>query len=228
MIKVVDTPRINRYAVLANIASIGGMLLLLASVAVPMFLPSIATVSIVFMLVGMVIAMLGIYYANRWVRKPRPEEQIEKALKGLGEGYVLCHYPRMPIDHILLTPFGIVVIEAISYAGHFTYRDGKWKEAMTMGRAMRYIVEEHLGNPTEMAASEAELLRDKIFHAGMPVIPIKALVLFSHPGAQLDVNNPPVPVCKVEKLRKQVEMSGTKLSAEAFGQIHQYLEKQTI
>lgn len=228
MIKVMDTPRINRYALLANAASVGGLLLLLASVALPMFVVSLAPFSLAMMVIGMGVAMVGIYFANRWVRKPRPEVQIETALKGLGDTYVLFHYPRLPIDHILLTPYGVLVIETISYAGFFTYRDGKWKEGMTLGRAMRYIVEEHLGDPGNMAASEVQLLHEKFIGAGVPLVPVKAVILFSHPAAQLDIKNPPLPVCKTEKLRKHAEMSGAKLTPEEFKIIQEYLENLTV
>ena len=172
--------------------------------------------------------MVGIYFANRWVRKPRPEEQIEKALKGLGDTYTIFHYPRLPMDHILLTPFGILIIETISYAGLFTYRDGKWKEAMTLGRAFRYVVEEHLGDPTKMVESEAISLREKLNQLQQPNIPIKTVVLFCHPGAQLEAKNPPSPVCKIDKLRKFAEMSGAKLLPADYNTVKEWLEKQTL
>jgi hypothetical protein len=228
MIKVIDTPRLNRNALIANVASVGGLLLLLASVAVPMFVASLAPYSLVTMVIGMGAAMVGIYFANRWVRKPRPEEQIDAALKGLGDTYVICHYPHLPIDHILLTPYGILIIETIAYAGLFTYRDGKWKEGMTIGRAIRYIVEEHLGNPTSMAASEIDLLKSKLDKEGLFSVPVKAVVLFSHPGAQLDVKNPSLPVCRIDKLKKQTEMTGAKLTPDVFEQVKEFLKKHTV
>lgn len=228
MNKIIDIPRINRYSLLANVASIGGLLLLLASVVLPLFVAKLASLSLVTMVIGMGFAMVGIYFANRWVRKPRPEEQMEKALKGLGDTYTIFHYPRLPIDHILLTPFGILIIETIAYAGLFTYRNEKWKEAMTLGRAFRYVVEEHLGDPTKMVASEAQMLREKLIQAGIPNIPIKTVVLFSHPAAQLEAKNPPTPVCKADKLRKYAEMSGAKLTATDYSSVKEWLEKQTI
>ncbi len=228
MIKVIDTTRINRYALTANAASIGGLLLLLASVVLPLFFQSMATLSLILMIAGMGIAMVGIYYANRWVRKPRPEEQIEKALKGLSDGFILFHYPRMPIDHMLLTPTGVLIIETISYASLFTYRDGKWKEGMTLGRAFRYIVEEHLGDPGKMVTSEAELLREKFIQNGCPHVPIKKVILFSHPNAKLDIKDPPLPVCKVDKLRKHAEIPGAKISPEEYEKVRTYLESQTL
>ena len=38
-------------------------------------------------------------------------------------------------------------MEAYNIAGSFSYQQGHWKEAMTVGRALRYIVEERVSNP---------------------------------------------------------------------------------
>ena len=40
--------------------------------------------------------MVGIYFANRWVRKPRPEESLDKALKSFDDHYRIYHYPYRP------------------------------------------------------------------------------------------------------------------------------------
>ena len=162
MRQVIDLERVNRNAMLANIASIGGLFTLLASVLLPLFLPKTATLSAILMIVGLGVSMVGIYFANRWVRKPRPEATLEKVLKGLGDGFVLFHYPHLPADHILLTPAGVTVLETVNLDGVYTYLNGKWKESMTIGRALRYIVEEHLGDPTQSASDSAEFLQRKL------------------------------------------------------------------
>ena len=42
MNKIIDIPRINRYALFSNVASVGGLLLLLASVVLPLFIVKLA------------------------------------------------------------------------------------------------------------------------------------------------------------------------------------------
>ncbi len=228
MIRLIDSNRINRYALLSNVASVGGLLLLMASVALPMFYPALASISIALMAIGLGSAMVGIYFANRWVRKPRPEEQIDRAMKGLGDTYAICHYPKLPIDHILVTPTAIIVMETIAYQGMFIYKDNKWKENMTIGRAIRYIVEEHLGDPTRTVLSEVDYLKEKLKQEGLPEVPIRGLVLFTHPAAIVEAKNPPVPVCRIDKLRKAIEYPGAKISPEVIAQIVHYFEGQTI
>ncbi len=228
MIRLIDSNRINRYALLSNVASVGGLLLLMASVALPMFYPSLASISIVLMASGLGSAMVGIYFANRWVRKPRPEEQIDRALKGLGDTYAVCHYPKLPVDHILVTPTAIIVMETIAYQGMFVYKEGKWKENMTIGRAIRYIVEEHLGDPTRTVLSEVDYLKEKLKQEGLPEISVRGLVLFTHPAAIVDVKNPPVPVCRIDKLRKTIDIPGARISPESMDQLVLYFEAKTI
>jgi len=227
MIKIIDSPRVNRNAMLANVASVGGLLLLMASVALPMFYPSLSTLSLVLMALGLGSAMVGIYFANRWVRKPRPEEQIDVSLKGLGDSYAICHFPRLPIDHILVTPTGILVLETIAYQGMFVFQDGKWKENMTMGRAIRYVVEEHLGDPSRTVESAILFLKEKLALENLGGVPVRGLVLFTHPAAILDLKNPPIPVCRIDKLRKHVDVPGAKLDPGTIQRIVSYLESVT-
>ncbi len=77
----IDRQKVNARAQAANLASVGGLILLLASVVIPLFLPKWSTVTTVLMIVGAIGAMVGIYLANRWVRKPRPEESLDKRLR---------------------------------------------------------------------------------------------------------------------------------------------------
>lgn len=230
MKRVINQERLNLFALLSNAGSVGGLLLLLASVLIPLFVPTLTTVASITLIAGLGISMLGIYYANRWVRKPRPEERLSQELKGLGDAYILYNYPKLPIDHIILTPGGIVVLETVNLSGTFQYRDGKWKESMTIGRAFRLIVEEHLGNPTRSAKDAAEYLRRrlKVRSETLADVPIKPVVVFTHPAVHLDVKSSPVPVCEVEKLRKLVNSTGPKLKEDVYAELQEVLELVTL
>ena len=229
MRRIIDQDRVNRNAMLANIGSIGGLFILLASVLLPLFAPKMTIVSAVLMVIGLGTSMVGIYFANRWVRKPRPEDRLEKVLKGLGDGYVLFHYPHLPTDHILLSPAGVTVLETVNLDGAYSYIKAKWKESMTFGRALRYIVEEHLGDPTQTALELAEYVERKL--EALPGlsshIPVNAVVVFTHPATRLDVKNPPIPVCMAEKLRKHVEIGSVKLPQEDYERTLEYFETLT-
>jgi hypothetical protein len=225
---VMNKAKLAQRAQNANIASISGMLALLAGVVLPLVVPSVGpVVQLVFILAGIAISMAGIYQANRWVRKPRPEQQLSKALKGLDDKYMLFHYPAsLPCDHVLLTPEGVVNLETVNLAGQFIYKDGRWVERMTMGRALRSIVEERLGDPTRSALAVQHYLVGRLFELTGETIAVKPLITFTHPAAELDLQpDGPVPVYPSDKLKKHVSIDGPRLSPDAYQTIAGFLEK---
>jgi hypothetical protein len=224
----IDRQKVEARAMLSNLASVGGLVLLLASVVIPLFLPAWAGFAYMFMIVGMGVSMVGIYFANRWVRKPRPEESLDRALKSFDDQYRLYHYPSLPCDHLLLTPSGVIILEPFNLSGSFSYRQSRWKEAMTIGRALRYIVEEHVGDPIALARQvEEELDRRIKKEFGLEVtIPIKSVVVFTHPAVNLDVEESPIPICKIDKLKKQVTLNAPRLALEQYEKLSSFLESQ--
>ena len=226
----IDHQKVNTRVQLSNLASVGGLLLLLVSVVISLFFASWSNVAYILMILGMGMAMIGIYFANRWVRKPRPEESLAKALKSFDDQYRLFHYPRLPCDHLLLTPTGIVILEVYNIAGSFTYRQGRWKEAMTIGRALRYIVEERVGDPIlstrRMEVSLKELLRRELETS--TTIPIKTIVVFTYPAVELNVREAPIPICKIDKLKRQIPIKAPKLAPEVYEKLNLFLERMTL
>ena len=224
---VIDQAQVQRKRRLSNVASIGGLFLLLASVVLPLLKPEFATYSTILMVLGLAVAMIGIYFANRWVKKPRPEDRLDDALKSLNDFHCLYHYPKLPCDHVLLTPWGVLVLETINLEGEFHYREGRWKEKMGLGRALRYIVEEHLGNPIKSALASEAYLKSRL-NENTPAgreIPVHSVVVFVHPSAVLDVENPETPVCKVDKLRRYVNIKAGKLPVDVYDGARKFLDE---
>jgi hypothetical protein len=227
----IDRQKLNVRAKAANFASIGGLVLLLASVALPLFVPGTSTISTILMIVGVVISMVGIFFANRWVRKPRPEDSLDKALKSLDDQYRMYHYPSsLPCDHLLLTPSGLLALEVANLSGYFSYRNGRWKEAMTPGRALRYIVEERVSNPVTLSAAMVQEIKSRVEKEfeGEVKVPVRALTVFTHPTTQLDVEGGPIPAVKIDKLRKQVTIPGERLAPEAYEKLSTWLDGLTV
>jgi len=225
----IDRQKVNSRAVLANAASVGGLMLLLVSVVAPLFWQSIASFALVLLLLGGVTAMVGIYLANRWVRRPRPEESLDKALKSFDDNYRLYHYPSLPCDHILLTPSGVVALEVVNLPGSFSYRDGRWKEAMTIGRALRYMVEPRVADPAAVAlAMTAELQRWFKDHLdSRPDLPVKVLTVFTHPDVELEIEDASMPAYVIAKLRKHAVPQAGRLSPQLYEELTACLERVT-
>lgn len=226
----IDRQKIERRARLSNLASLGGLVLLLGSVLLPLFLPALAKIAYVLMIAGIGVAMIGIYFANRWVRKPRPETSLPLALKSFDDKYRLYLYSSLPCDHILLTPAGVVALETTNLAGQFSLQNGQWKEAMSIGRALRYIVEEPVRNPIPSAQQLEQELKESLLKELGPgiAIPIKTVFVFTHPAANLNIKDSPVPVCKVDKLKKHVTLNAARLDAGVYEKIASFLEQKTL
>lgn len=228
MKQIINREKVKKRALLANTGSIGGLMLLLVSVLLPLFLPGIATISGILMVVGLGIAMIGIYFANRWVKKPRPEDVLAGTMKGLGDDYVLFSYPEGLADHVILTPSDLKVIETVNIGGEISFKNGKWKERMNMGRAMRYIVEEHLGDPVQSVINEAEKIKAKVNSLAdlEKTVPVQPIVVFTHPGVLLDVKDTSVPVTTIKKVRKYLTASSVKLSKQEYDAVFAFLEQR--
>jgi hypothetical protein len=227
----VDRQKVNARASAANAASVGGLLLLLGSLLLPYIFPRTAAFSLLLLAAGGMLAMVGIYLANRWVRKPRPEDSLAKALKSFDDQYRLFHYPaRCPSEHVLLTPSGVIGLEVVNLAGSFAYRKGRWREAMTMGRALRYLVEPRVVDPSLLATgmgADLKLWIDRHVPERAKV-PLKVLTVFTHPGVFLEIDRGGFPACTIDKLRKQVNLGGGKLTAAHYEALAAALEEATL
>lgn len=223
---ILDQDALRRRARLSHAASLGGLLLILASVAISLWKPNATLLTSILLVVGFAVSVIGIYYANRWVKKPRPEQVLNNALKGLSDKHRLYHY-ALPCDHVLLMPNGLVVIETVNLEGHFTYRDGKWRQKITPGRAMRFFVEEKLGNPIQRARDCADhlkgLLQDELpADTNLTVHPI---LVFTHPMVDLHLENPEIAVCQPKSLRSRIPKKLTRLEPEVYQAIQSRLDQ---
>lgn len=228
MKSIINQPKLARRATISNVASVGGLFLLLASVVIPLFWQEYVRYANILLLVGLGVSMIGIYYANRWVKKPRPEVSLDTTLKSLSNAHQLYHYPSIPTDHVLLTPNGVVVLETVNLAGQFTYKNGRWREHMTFGRTLRYIVEEHLGDPLKSAHLGMVYLEKRLRQVvGEEVrLPVKAVVVFTHPAVRLEIEDPPLPVVTLDKLKKHLQLPGPRLEQAVYDPIAAYLESK--
>jgi len=224
---LMDREGLRKRATASHAASLGGLAVILGAVVLSMARPEWATLTAVLIVAGFAISTVGIYFANRWVKKPRPEDTLALALKGLGDPHRIYHY-LLPADHVLLTPSAVMVIETVSLEGRFVFRDGRWKQQMPLGRALRFFVEETFGDPTVRAQAEAAQLRD-LLQARLPgdaaPVPVLAVVLFVHPNAEVVADSPPVPVCQPAQLRRRIPSHLPKLPSARFEQVRAALDE---
>lgn len=223
---IIDRDKLQRRARFSHAASLGGMLAILVSVALPLWRASLTTISTVLLVAGFVVATVGIYFANRWVKRPRPEDTIDQALKGSSDTWRMYHY-AFAAEHLLATPNGLIAIDSCTLEGAFTYKEGRWRQKLTPGRAMRFFVEESFGNPIERALGQARTvqtwLESKL--ADGTRVPVQAMVVFVHPAARLEVQGSPIPVVTPDRLRKRIPQDMPKLPDEVFARVRVILDQ---
>ena len=227
MKSIIDNKSVLLRARLANAMSVGGLLLLLASLLLPYLRRGFELTASFLLLIGLFLAMVGIYLANRWVRKPRPEAVLDSELKSLSDAYCLYHYRHKAADHILLTPYSVIVLETVNLEGRFIYKKGRWQEYMKFGRALRYIVEEHLGNPVKAALSAQTYLQRQISNKveNGDAVPVKAVVVFTHPRCILELEETEIPVVKAAQLKRTISEKGAKMPTELYEKVKAFLDR---
>ena len=220
MKNMINLAKVRRNSSLSHGGSILGLMLLFGSLLLPYYVPGIPVALTIFLvLLGLGLAMAGIFFANRWVRKPRPEFELPKAFEKLSDDYVLFNYGDLPADHILLTPAEVFVLETVNIAGFFTLKKGKWSERMKLGRALRYVVEEHVSNPSQIAIDEAKALADELgkLEGLTSKIVVNPMVVFIHPSAIFEVDQQPIPIVALAKAAKHVRSKGARMPQEDYG-----------
>jgi hypothetical protein len=164
--------------------------------------------SLIFLIVGFLLAQFGNYNLRRWGRSPRPDEVIETALKGFDDRYHLYSW-TLPAPFVLLSPQGLYSFVTRDQTGEITVNGSQWRSKFSLGRALLAFAQEGMGNPTSEAQEGASRLGNWI-RAELPDVPVEVLpaVVFINPKAQLQVNDPAVPVMDAASLKKWLRGAG--------------------
>jgi hypothetical protein len=203
---------IKRNAKIGQYVSLAGLLLVLGTIVFLvqfMRAPESATQTNTFLLwgilfLGIALSQVSMYFGTRWGR--RPDEAIDKALKGLPGDYTLYHYTS-PVPHLIVGPAGIWLILPYHMRGNVTYRKNRWRIGGG-GFAQSYLRlfgQESVGRPDlevgSQAASLEKLLRKK-FDEGEEIPPIYAALVFLDEKVEINAEGSPLPAVQAKKLRE--------------------------
>lgn len=187
--------------------ALGGMLVLIGGLVVSFRAqqaPSMIAVSYGALLVGMILSSIGIYLADKWVQEPRTDEALKDALKGFDDRYTLYNYV-LPADHVLASPYGLMVFAAKRHGDTVRYEDGRWRHEQGLFKRLQSISRERLGDPIREMESGVqameELLADELPDAD---VPLDGVIVFTHPDVILETGGAPADVLHVKKLKGYV------------------------
>jgi membrane protein implicated in regulation of membrane protease activity len=198
---------IHRRGRLGTYASIGGI----AVLAVGMFASfqgRYMWVALAALVIGFLLAQYGTYSLRRWGRKPRPDQALATAMKGFDDRYHFYAW-GLPAPYVLLGPQGVYNFITRDQTGQVTVNGSQWRSKFTLGRALLFFAQEGLGNPTDEALSQASRLNAWI-KSKQPDLSaeVQPVIVFIDERAQLQVNEPSVPVLDAKGLKKWMRGSG--------------------
>lgn len=200
---------IRRNARIAQVAMVAGLLILVGGMVISFRSTEQFGLSLAALLLGFTLSQIGIYFGNRWGRRPRPDEMLNQALKGLDGRYALYHY-LTPASHLLVGPAGIWALFPRNQRGTISYEKGRWRQrggGLTM-TYLRIFAQEGLGRPDLEIQNEVENLEkflQKLIEDGEDLPLINAALIFTNENTVIDIDSDdelPAPTLAVGKLKE--------------------------
>ena len=195
---------INRNARIGQIVTIAALAILGGGMYITFTKPEMINISITALLAGFLLSQIGIYFTNRWGRKPRPDDLLDKALKGLDKQYAIYHY-HTPASHVLVGPAGVWTLIPKHQGGTVTYSKNRWRQKSggIFQAYLKIFAQEGLGRPDLELESEREALQ-RYLAKNLPDLelpPIQAALVFTHPEVDIQVDGAPAPTIPMKKLK---------------------------
>jgi len=202
---VTNTKLIKRNAKIGQYTSIGALVILGIALYISFKDSTKFAYSLGALLLGFFLSQIGMYYGNRWGRSPRPDELIDKGLKGLGREYTIYHYVTAA-PHLLVGPAGVWTLMPYYQSGIIVYEKKRWKSrgGGFIQSYLRLFGQENIGRPEIESEAGIESIKrylTRILPEGSEVPPIKSLLLFTSPKVELKVEDPPLPTITPKDLK---------------------------
>lgn len=158
--------------------------------------------TLLLLVLGFIFSNISSSLVNHWVKEPRADQTLQKALKGFDSKNYLFNYTTKAA-HIFLTPQKVYAITTKGQNGSVEVNGKKWKRPFSVGRLLRYFAEENFGNPTFEAQQNADAVY-KMMDAVLPddaAVPLEPLIVFTNPDVNLTIHSTEIPVLKAAKLK---------------------------
>lgn len=200
-----DEKFISKKAKMGRYFSLAGLVVLSIGMYVSFAYPDYFDVSLLCLVIGFSIASIGSYNVSRWVKPPRGDEVLDKALKGRSNKYLLVNY-LLPVPHVLLAPFGVFVLHPKKQNGEITYRGGgKWQHKKDVRRRLKLFFggEQSLGHPNSELAADIGVIQ-KYLSGNLPDegINVEGAVVFLDEEANIELLSDDIQVLKPKDLKK--------------------------
>jgi hypothetical protein len=166
--------------------------------------PQLFTYAMTSLVLGFILTQISMYMGNRWGRSPRPDENLDAALKGLPGDYTVYHF-MTPAAHVVVGPAGIWTLIPYRQRGVVTYNKDRWRigKGGALQAYMSIFGQEGIGRPDMEAEGEIrdmkKLLAKSLGEAEIP--PVQAVLVFMHEQVDIQVDGAPIPALKLKQLK---------------------------
>lgn len=165
--------------------------------------PRLILVSYILMLSGFVLFNLGMQQVGKWTRNPRNDQAIDHHLKNLPDRYSVVHYAPVGnkrIEHVVVHPGGAVVLTSKEIDGTIVENGPKWRRKGAGFRRFFSFSGPQLGNPSVETDDGVNRLEKLLAEKAMEV-DVEGAIVFLHPQAELEIENPDYPVLHADELQ---------------------------
>ena len=145
---------------------------------------------------GLVLVLIGFGYwtgASSTRKGLQGEQTVASELSYLNDEFLLLNDVMLPggrgnIDHILIGPTGVFVLETKNFSGKYVCYGDQW---FFQGVRQKYDV----SSVSAQAKNNAHILASLLHTSGFTV-DVNPVIVFTHPSVQLWLHHPTVPVLK--------------------------------
>jgi len=183
-------------------AILAGLLTLMTGLIISFAKPEWVTLVLMSMTLGLMLSVVGGFFADRYVGPLAHHDALPRVLKGLDDRYTLLQYV-LPAAHVLLEPCGCTVLVVKPHGGQVTYQDdGRWKHRQRGKIFRQFAGQEVVGAPDFEAERQVHKLERWLAKQLPDVeVPVRAAIVFVNPDVTLDAAASPVPAFYGKKVK---------------------------
>ncbi len=184
----------------AFVLSLSGVVVLIIGLIVnfrSLFAPALAL-----LMVGAALSWAGTALADRWVTPPRADRALAEGLRErTGRVYRLYNWV-LPADHVLSAPWGLTVFAIFNQDGQVRIQGSRWHDGRPLWQRVFRLGRRSLRHPGALLDLEIKALREALAGAdpALAAVPIEGVAVFTHPAAELRVDQPDLPVLRAFEL----------------------------
>lgn len=179
------------------------------------------------LIAGTVLSWIGIALMDRWVAVPKAEDALAGALSDVGPHYTLLNWALPQADHVLIAPWGLVVLHPFNTEGPLAVDGKRWRDHRPLWRRLLSFGRRAIRNPGPLVSADAVALRAALAAAlteradgaaqadgrgadALADVPIAEAIVFTRPDMVLETGAHPAdpPAVRAANLRAWLREAG--------------------